>query len=178
MLHNLASGDLSPSKVRGLIRNGWEVDSHTITHIDLTTVGAAQLRTELVDSKRQLHSRFGVPADFFCYPAGRYDDQVVAAVKAAGYLAATTENEGYGRPESMFTLARIRVNDTDTRTSAPPAIAAPFTLKLLSPGFSSVPANFTVLDAGESSLRLPTSAALSRIFTVPSAAGPACTAAR
>ena len=114
VLHNLASGDLSPSKERGLIRNGWEVDSHTITHIDLTTVGAAQLRTELVDSKRQLHSRFGVPADFFCYPVGRYDDQVVAAVKAAGYLAATTENEGYGRPESMFTLARIRVNDTDT----------------------------------------------------------------
>jgi len=35
---------------------------------------------------------FHVPVNFFCYPAGRYDDAVIAAVQGAGYLGATTTN--------------------------------------------------------------------------------------
>ena len=49
-------------------------------------------------------------ANFFCYPSGRYDDAVVAAVKAAGYLGATTTNFGLARPQDLYTLARVRVN--------------------------------------------------------------------
>jgi hypothetical protein len=56
-----------------------------------------------------LHERFGVPALFFCYPFGRYDARVQAAVKAAGYLAATTENEGYATAADPYALKRVRV---------------------------------------------------------------------
>jgi peptidoglycan/xylan/chitin deacetylase (PgdA/CDA1 family) len=104
--------------VRGLIRAGWEIDSHTITHPDLTTVSAQQLRTELVSSKQQIRHRFKLPARFFCYPAGRYDARVEAAVRAAGYLAATTEVEAYATPQSdPYALPRIRVNNSDTPAS-------------------------------------------------------------
>jgi hypothetical protein len=34
-------------------------------------------------------------------------------VKAAGFLGATTENEGLGTPRDLFTLSRIRVEATD-----------------------------------------------------------------
>ena len=56
---------------------------------------------------------FGQPVDFFCYPVGHYDAQVVAAVRAAGFLGATTENPGLGRPGQAFTLDRIRVDYSD-----------------------------------------------------------------
>ena len=113
-LRNVRAGDLTERQVRALIRAGWEIDSHTIDHPDLTTVTDQQLKYELVGSRRQLQREFGVPADFFCYPAGRFDDHVIAAVRAAGYLGATTEVEGYATPTNLYTLDRIRVRDTDT----------------------------------------------------------------
>ncbi|HKG38232.1 MAG TPA: polysaccharide deacetylase family protein [Conexibacter sp.] len=104
---------LTAPQVRELIAAGWELDSHTIDHPDLTTVDAATLQREVADSRAQLKRRFGVPVNFFCYPAGRYDDTVVAAVQAAGYLAATTTEPGLAQPDEAdrFTLHRVRVNN-------------------------------------------------------------------
>ena len=103
---------VTPGQVRELIALGWEVDSHTVDHPDLTTVDAATLAREVGDSRRRLQRAFGVPVNFFCYPAGRYDDAVVAAVEQAGYLAATTVNPGLASPAEAdrFTLNRVRVN--------------------------------------------------------------------
>jgi peptidoglycan/xylan/chitin deacetylase (PgdA/CDA1 family) len=87
----------------------WEIDSHTVHHLDPTTLSPSQLRYELVVSRRDLRRLFGVPVNFFCYPAGAYDPAVVAATKAAGYLAATTTNPGLASPSQLFALVRIRV---------------------------------------------------------------------
>jgi hypothetical protein len=56
---------------------------------------------------------FHVPVSFFCYPAGRYDDAAVAAVRAAGYVGATTTDYGLATPADMYTLKRVRVNGDD-----------------------------------------------------------------
>jgi peptidoglycan/xylan/chitin deacetylase (PgdA/CDA1 family) len=114
-LRNLGAKGITEHQVRGLMADGWEVDSHTLTHPDLTTVGDAQLRNELAGSRRRLRRRFGArAAEFFCYPAGRYDARVVEAVRAAGYRGATTVDEGLGQRSEAFTLKRVRVNGTDT----------------------------------------------------------------
>jgi peptidoglycan/xylan/chitin deacetylase (PgdA/CDA1 family) len=102
-----------PGMVRQLIAAGWEIDAHTMTHPDLTTVDPARLRYEVAGSRAAIRRMFHQPVDFFCYPAGRYDAAVVAAVRAAGFLGATTENEGFARPDSLFTLDRVRVNGGD-----------------------------------------------------------------
>ncbi len=103
---------VTPGQVRALIGLGWEIGSHTIDHPDLTTVDAAALAREVGESRRRLQKAFGVPIDFFCYPAGRYDDAVIAAVEAAGYLGATTVNPGLASPEesARFELNRVRVS--------------------------------------------------------------------
>jgi hypothetical protein len=54
-----------------------------------------------------------VPVDFFCYPSGRYDARVVAAVRRAGYLGATTENDALAKPSQRYTLGRIRIDGSD-----------------------------------------------------------------
>ena len=113
-VNNVRPGDLTAAQIRGLIRAGWEVDAHTITHPDLRAVGDAQLQREVAGSRAEIRRRFGVPVDFFCYPAGMYDDRVVAAVRAAGYLAATTVNFGLASPSNgLFTLNRVRISGSD-----------------------------------------------------------------
>jgi peptidoglycan/xylan/chitin deacetylase (PgdA/CDA1 family) len=96
---------------RRLVAAGWEIDSHTLTHPDLTTLPDADLRNELRRSRASITRLLGQPASFFCYPSGRYDARVIQAVRAAGYLAATTVAPGYATPGAdPFALARVRVD--------------------------------------------------------------------
>ncbi len=110
---NLQVGNLVPLRVRKLIRSGWEVDAHTFTHPDLTMVGTAQLRNEVAGSRRAIRRLYGVPVNTFCYPAGRYNAAVIAAVRAAGYKAATTTRSGLARPDAPYELARVRIDGSD-----------------------------------------------------------------
>jgi peptidoglycan/xylan/chitin deacetylase (PgdA/CDA1 family) len=107
------SGGLSAFKVRMLIAAGWELASHTLTHPDLTGLDERALAREVTRSRAVLRSRFGVPVDFFCYPAGRYDSSVIRAVRRAGYLGATTTVEGLARPRKPYELRRVRVSASD-----------------------------------------------------------------
>lgn len=105
--------DLSSKQVRKMYRAGWEIASHTITHPDLTTLDPATLEQELAGSKAQLEKEIGVDVVNFCYPAGQYNDAVIAAVEAAGYRGATTVNPGLGEKSMPFELNRIRIDRGD-----------------------------------------------------------------
>jgi peptidoglycan/xylan/chitin deacetylase (PgdA/CDA1 family) len=112
--HLDTAGDMTTAEVRELIAEGWELDSHTFSHVDVTTLDPAQLRHEVGGSRTYLERRFGVPVDFFCYPAGAYDDSAIVAVRAAGYLGAETTEEGLATPdENPDLLSRIRVDPGD-----------------------------------------------------------------
>jgi peptidoglycan/xylan/chitin deacetylase (PgdA/CDA1 family) len=104
---------IRPPGVRKLLAAGWELDAHTLTHPDLTAVDAERLHDEVAGSRAAIRKRFHVPVNFFCYPAGRYNAAVIAAVQQAGYLGATTTRYGLARPSDLYTLARVRVNGTD-----------------------------------------------------------------
>jgi peptidoglycan/xylan/chitin deacetylase (PgdA/CDA1 family) len=104
---------LPPWRVRQMLAAGWELDAHTITHPDLTHVDDAQLWREVHGSRVELQHMFHVPVDFFCYPSGRYDAHVIAAVRRAGYLGATTTNYGLARPNDLYILSRIRISGSD-----------------------------------------------------------------
>jgi len=113
VVHNVRPGDITAREVRRLIRAGWEIDAHTISHADLTRLDPAAVRREVAGSRRQLRRMFGQRVDFFCYPLGHYNAAVVAAVRAAGYLGATTEDEGLAQPARRFTLPRLRLANGD-----------------------------------------------------------------
>ena len=116
--NNLGPGGVTQREVKVMLGDGWELDSHTVTHPDLTTVSDAQLQTELVQSRKDIRDKFGAKtAEFFCYPSGHFDDRVVAAVKAAGYRGATTTQLGLGSRSAPFTLNRVRVDGSDTAAS-------------------------------------------------------------
>jgi peptidoglycan/xylan/chitin deacetylase (PgdA/CDA1 family) len=117
---NLISGrvgqpgaELSVAMVQRMINDGWELDDHTIHHLDVSQLSGPQLQLEIAGSRKDLQQRFHQPVNFFCYPSGRYDSQAIAAVRAAGYLGATTTNEGLASKGQMYTLDRIRVDFSD-----------------------------------------------------------------
>jgi peptidoglycan/xylan/chitin deacetylase (PgdA/CDA1 family) len=101
--------DLYESNVKAMIAAGWELAAHTIHHLDLTELDAAQLREEVAGSRAILRREYGVPVKNFCYPAGEFDPTVVAAVEAAGYAGATTEIPGYANRRSPYELARFEI---------------------------------------------------------------------
>lgn len=101
--------DLYESNVKAMIAAGWELASHTIHHSDLTTLDAAALEEELDGSKEMLEDEFGVEVKNFCYPAGQFNETVIAAVEAAGYVGATTEIPGYAERDAPYELARFEI---------------------------------------------------------------------
>jgi peptidoglycan/xylan/chitin deacetylase (PgdA/CDA1 family) len=112
LVKNLGT-ELTDPMVKQLIDEGWELDAHTISHLDLTTLSGNQLRREVAGSRQALQTRFHQPVNFFCYPAGKFDAATIRAVRAAGYLGATTELPGDASKAQMFQLHRIRVDGSD-----------------------------------------------------------------
>ncbi|HXS32540.1 MAG TPA: polysaccharide deacetylase family protein [Solirubrobacterales bacterium] len=101
--------DLYTSNVEAMIDAGWELAAHTIHHLDLTTLDAEQLKEEVSGSRQILRREYGASIANFCYPAGQFDETVIAAVKAAGYTGATTEIPGYATREAPDELARFEI---------------------------------------------------------------------
>jgi peptidoglycan/xylan/chitin deacetylase (PgdA/CDA1 family) len=97
------------SNVEAMVGAGWELAAHTIHHLDLTTLDAAQLKQETAGARALLRREYGVPVENFCYPSGRFDATVIAAVKAAGYTGATTEIPGYASRDRPYELARFEI---------------------------------------------------------------------
>ena len=105
-----SQGGLSRRQVRGLINAGWELDTQGISHADLITLDATELREQTAGARKTLQRRYGAPVDWFCYPSGHYDAAVVAAVKAAGFVGSTTVVPGWAHSSGdSYRLPRLRV---------------------------------------------------------------------
>lgn len=119
------AGGITKAQVRRLIAAGWEIDAHSISHRDLTTLDAATLRREVAGSRTILRRDFHVPVDNFAYPSGAYDAAAEAAVRAAGFQAAVTTQPGLARiGADRAALPRVRVNGTDSASAVLQAVRA------------------------------------------------------
>jgi peptidoglycan/xylan/chitin deacetylase (PgdA/CDA1 family) len=109
VLNEITADHLHNYQIESVLKRGWEVDSHSVTHPDLTTLTPDELRYQLVASRHFLQKTFHIPANSFCYPSSEYNDAVIAAVKAAGYTNAVTENSGYATRADPFLLNRFEI---------------------------------------------------------------------
>jgi peptidoglycan/xylan/chitin deacetylase (PgdA/CDA1 family) len=109
VLNEITAGHLNNARITHLLSLGWEVDSHSVTHPDLTAISPTAVRYEVVASRRFLQRTFHIPVNSFCYPSNRYNAAVIAAVRAAGYTNATTENSGYATRSDPYQLNRFEI---------------------------------------------------------------------
>ena len=84
---------LSWDELRELKTQGFDVQGHSKTHSNLAVPPpnersadrAARLDAEILATKQLMESRVGEKVDYFAYPYGGFDSDVVAKVKSAGY---------------------------------------------------------------------------------------------
>lgn len=116
--HWLAAEGFTPSvpylvwpEIVSLAEAGNSLQSHTCSHPYLTRVSQDQLGHELTDSKSEIETRLGQPADFLAYPMGDWNAAVETATRGAGYLGAVTTNSGISNTGTadLFALKRISV---------------------------------------------------------------------
>jgi len=78
---------MDTEEIRDLYTKGWEIGSHSINHLDLTTIPDSQ-ESEIIESRWKLQDRLGIPILTFAYPFGTYDEDSVYFARYAGYIAA------------------------------------------------------------------------------------------
>lgn len=87
---------MNEEQLKSLVSSGNELGSHTVNHPSLEKLKGESLKSELVKSKTTLEKIAGEPIISFCYPAGKYGEDTVKAVKDAGYEYAVTTKSSTG----------------------------------------------------------------------------------
>jgi PGF-pre-PGF domain-containing protein len=82
---------MNVSQLQQLYDRGWDLSSHTNSHVILTAANSTTLNYELSTSKDWLDNHgFSRGAMFLAYPEGAYNDTVIAAVQKNHYVGART----------------------------------------------------------------------------------------
>ncbi len=92
---------------------GIAIGSHTVHHLELTRLSAAEARYELDASRHALQKHLHQPVRWFAYPAGRFDRSTEQLVRSAGYrLALTTEPGALQSRAEPYALHRDEIRNT------------------------------------------------------------------
>lgn len=98
---------------------GWEVGSHSMNHLDLTKLDSDSLRFEIVESRKFLEEKLGIPIPTFAYPFGAYNDSAFDYVKFSGYIGAMGAS-GYTPAQgiwNLFYLQRVEIKGSEDTKS-------------------------------------------------------------
>jgi peptidoglycan/xylan/chitin deacetylase (PgdA/CDA1 family) len=110
---------LTWDQLRGIVRGGHSVGSHTVSHPNLAHVGPDELSSELAESKRRLEEELGAPVPNFAYPNPilnpHWSTATVYAIRCAGYRTAVIATPGivrrYDDPLCLHRVAASRKLD-------------------------------------------------------------------
>lgn len=103
-------GMLTWEQLRRLAFLGMEIGSHGMSHRALTQLSRPQLQQELIDSKRILEEKLGIPIEALAAPGGFWNPTVAREAREAGYDAAWVSTIGTnGRQTHPLALRRVVV---------------------------------------------------------------------
>ncbi|MFH1518943.1 MAG: polysaccharide deacetylase family protein [Candidatus Omnitrophota bacterium] len=108
------NGFLSKEDIASFLNNaGPGIGSHTLTHAYLPDQGITGMQREILQSKKLLEEYFSQNIELVSYPIGGFNQAVLTAAQAAGYLCGCTTNRGFSREIDPFALRRIKVTNRD-----------------------------------------------------------------
>lgn len=107
-------GYLDAHAVKYLVREGFKIGSHGMTHAPLTNRSEIEMERELVESKQRLEELTGTAIADLAVPFGRYDREVISAALAAGYERIMTSDMGMARVRSRAVLPRLSIHSRTT----------------------------------------------------------------
>lgn len=83
------------------------IGSHTVSHPILTKLSLDEMRFEIEESKRWLEQSLNRPVEYFCYPNGDMNEEIVDTVRAAYRAAVTTEPGFFSHGQDIYKINRI-----------------------------------------------------------------------
>ena len=90
------------------LKNGMSIGSHSFNHLDLTSLNKEDLKFQLSKSKFFLEDIIGKKIKSFCYPYGKYNNNVIKEVEYEYSNAVTTNRSRYNiKKHSKFLIPRI-----------------------------------------------------------------------
>lgn len=103
-------GYLNKSQIKEIIDSGLvEIGSHTLDHAYLKKSPYSFAQKEIVESKKELETEFGMKVETFAYPYGVFTKEIIEIVKEASFSAAVSVIPGVMQSEdNLFYLNRIR----------------------------------------------------------------------
>lgn len=108
-------GYLKWAQAKELLDAGWNIESHTATHISMTESSDEKIKSELEKARGDIREKLGKEADFVAYPTGTYNLHIAQMVKDAGYKAAfTIKYDNVSRNSNVYALERVPIFHTDT----------------------------------------------------------------
>lgn len=106
-----ASALMSKDELYQWLASGHELGSHTLDHVHLPEVSAAEAQRQIQQSKTDLEQLLQTPIEAFCYPYGHKNAQIESWVRASGYDNATTTARGLVLPsDDLLDLPRVLVS--------------------------------------------------------------------
>ncbi len=107
--------DLTWAQVAGLKAAGMEIGNHTLDHVNLTLLSAAQVAYQIDAAQQLLTEHLGRAPTSFAYPFWAYDRLVIQAVRAAGLTTAVTKGPvPYEAWSDRFAVPRFEVYASTT----------------------------------------------------------------
>lgn len=103
-------GFLNEKQIRELIESDLvEIGSHTLDHIYLKQAPKKFADKQIIHSKYNFETQFGIKIYSFAYPYGVFNSDNIESVKKAGYTAAVSVISGVMQSkDNLFFLSRIR----------------------------------------------------------------------
>jgi peptidoglycan/xylan/chitin deacetylase (PgdA/CDA1 family) len=105
---------LGLEELRGLMRDGVVIGSHSLTHPPLAEVPAEAAQKELTESRRLLERELGREVRLFAFPFGSYDERTIHLAEQAGYERVFLSDPLAGRENVRGIVAgRVAVSPGD-----------------------------------------------------------------
>ena len=105
---------LSWEEVLVLQDSGISIGAHAVTHTKLSALGAEEASREISLSKTIIEKNIGRSITEFSYPQGAFNNQIVSAVQACGFVCACTSIGGLnGSGADLFELRRTEITAFD-----------------------------------------------------------------
>lgn len=113
--HFEAPGYITWDQMKEMSDAGMEIQAHGRDHVDLHGRSNDYLVYQILGIQEAIRDHTGQLPRFFCYPSGRYDANVIAVLKSAGYWGAVTTEWGKTHTlEGFHEMSRVRVRGHDT----------------------------------------------------------------
>lgn len=99
---------LTWEEIKKMSDSGIFFGSHTLSHPHLTQIDGSVAWDEITKSKKIIEEKIGKNVEYFCYPFGDVNENIISLVKKAGYNGAVLTYKK-NVPETLFTLRRVGI---------------------------------------------------------------------